>query len=175
MSFFQLILYLSFVAATNVKIIFSPLDKLREIGRKVSTTTTTPTITTRKIAIRTTTVTISNSEECKDGSKLCTAWAKIGRCQPEDPYRNWMSQHCKKTCQFCTTTPSTAISTTTISTRTISTRSTISTGGNCKDSSQFGAFCAPWASAGRCHDEHQSFMRLYCPVTCSFCISLNFT
>ena len=162
------------MAATNVKILFSSLDKLREIGRKISTTPATPTSTTKTATVttrttRTATVTSPTAAECKDNSKkksVCKAWARAGRCR--DKYIDYMRKNCRKTCSFCKSESTTVIRRQTKKPRVQANTFQL----YCRDRSQL---CSGWAREGRCHDGFKDYMNRTCPVTCSFCIHLNFT
>ena len=89
------------MASTNVKILFSPVDKLREIGNKISstTTTTTTTITTRTTATRTTTPPMSECEDNEEWINLCSFFARHVGCRGQ--YEDFMRKNCAGTCLFC--------------------------------------------------------------------------
>ena len=86
------------MAATNVKILFSPLNKLKEIGEKLSTKTTEA--TTERIP---STESSPPPEECQDSGEwveLCSFFASHGACQDPE-YEPGMRTYCSKACQFC--------------------------------------------------------------------------
>ena len=84
------------MASTNVKILFSPVDKLREIGNKISSTTTT---TTTTITTRTTTLPISECEDNEEWTNLCSFFARHVGCRGQ--YEDFMRKNCAGTCLFC--------------------------------------------------------------------------
>jgi len=65
----------NFVAATTVKIIFSPVDKLREIGRRLTT-----------------------SASCEDKQRGCPRYTWACRIRRFEAY---MRRNCAKSCNFC--------------------------------------------------------------------------
>merc|ERR1712142_325718 len=73
---FQLSDSIKSVAANTVKIIFSPVTKLREIGRK-----------------------LSYDKICEDKELSCPRWADRGYCRGK--YAEYLKTNCKKSCKHC--------------------------------------------------------------------------